>query len=106
MDALFLSTTAQRGTGRIDKRVTKSISKKSLFGNKKSDEWHQQVDFTAGTLRPSDKRFPWAHVKKHTDNYLKKKSKLTQAETDIRLGILIESHDARDVAIAACAHAM
>ncbi|KAF2179076.1 hypothetical protein K469DRAFT_321956 [Zopfia rhizophila CBS 207.26] len=77
-----------------------------LFRKRRSDEWHQQIDFTASTLRPSDKGFPWQLVQKHTNYYLKKKRNLNQQDTNVRLGILIESHEARDIAIAACAHAM
>ncbi|KAF2471457.1 uncharacterized protein BDR25DRAFT_223658, partial [Lindgomyces ingoldianus] len=77
-----------------------------LFGKKRSDEWHHQIDFTASLLRPNDKTFPYSLIKKHTDYYLKKKGKFNQQDTDIRLALLIESHEARDVAIAACAHAI
>jgi hypothetical protein len=91
-----------------DRRLGISISKKSFFGTKHqaSEVWHQQIDFTAGVLRPSDAHFPWDFVRKHTDTYLRKKGKLTQHEIDLRLGILIDSHEAKDVAIAAAAHAM
>lgn len=84
-----------------------SWSKKTLFTKTKpSEEWHQQVEFTAGTSRPSEQKFPWSFLRKHTDHYLKKKGKLSQAEIDIKLSTLIEGHGARDVAIASCAHAM
>ncbi|KAF2647451.1 hypothetical protein K491DRAFT_614574, partial [Lophiostoma macrostomum CBS 122681] len=91
-----------------DRRIGISLSKKSFFGTKHqaSDDWHLQVDFTSGVLRPSDPHFPWDFMRKHTDAYLKKKGKLTQQEIDVRLGVLIDSHEVKDVAIAAAAHAM
>jgi hypothetical protein len=106
MEGLMMKTTALRGELRPDKRISISFSKKALFGGKQSDEWHHQVDFTAGILRPSDSRFAYSLLQKHTDAYIKKKGRLSQQDVDIRLGILIETHDARDVAVAACAHAM
>ncbi|KAF2119032.1 hypothetical protein BDV96DRAFT_369776 [Lophiotrema nucula] len=106
MSSTVLTTTADRGSS-LGKRFASPFSKKSIFGGQKqSDEWHQQVDFSAHALRPSDKRFPWPILEKHTDNYLKKKGKLSQTDVDIRLALLIETHDALDVAVAACAHAM
>jgi hypothetical protein len=90
-----------------DKRLSSSWAKKTMFSKTKpSDDWHQQIDFTANDRRPSDTIFPWLLVMKHTDNYLKKKGKQTQTDTDLRLALLIENHEARDIAIAACAHAM
>ncbi|KAF2688583.1 hypothetical protein K458DRAFT_293479, partial [Lentithecium fluviatile CBS 122367] len=84
-----------------------SWSKKSLFAKPRpSEEWHEQIDFTAGAHRPSEQKFQWSLVKRHTDHYIKKKGKITQAEIDVKLASLIEQHEARDVAIAACAHAM
>ncbi|KAF2640488.1 hypothetical protein P280DRAFT_549357 [Massarina eburnea CBS 473.64] len=84
-----------------------SWSNKTLFTKQKpSDEWHEQITFTAGPYSPSDPVFPWSLLRKHTDYYIKKKGKLTQGELDARLGTLIEQHERRDVAIAACAHAM
>ncbi|KAF2016475.1 hypothetical protein BU24DRAFT_422819 [Aaosphaeria arxii CBS 175.79] len=106
MNGLFLSTTLDR-TGVHVKRISVGASKKSIFGGKKdSEEWHQQIEFTAGFLHPSDQRFPCELLRKHTDQYLKRKGKLTQQEVDIRLSSLIDSHEARDVAVAACAYAM
>jgi hypothetical protein len=90
-----------------NKRLSSLWAKKTPFGKTKpSDDWHQQIDFTANDRRPSDAHFPWLLVMKHTDVYLKKKGKKTQTETDLRFSSLIESHEARDIAIAACAHAM
>ncbi|ORY15475.1 hypothetical protein BCR34DRAFT_478007, partial [Clohesyomyces aquaticus] len=78
-----------------------------IFGKKsRSDEWHTQIDFTASLSRPSQKTFPYELIRKHTDHYLRKKGKLSQQDIDIRLAILIEGHEARDVAVAACAHAI
>ncbi|XTI89975.1 hypothetical protein V2W45_1511865 [Cenococcum geophilum] len=76
------------------------------FGKRKSDGWHKQIDVTAATERPTSGNFPWDQLRAHTDLYLKKKGKLTSAERDHRLSVLIHSHDTKDIAIAACAHAM
>jgi hypothetical protein len=104
MSTILMPSSGDRS---YDKRLSSSWAKKSLFSKTKpSDDWHLQIDFTANDIRPSDKRFPWLLVKKHTDTYIKKKGKKTQADTDIRLSILIENHEARDIAVAACAHAM
>src|SRR5262245_1874717 len=84
-----------------------SWSKKTLFMKPKpSDEWHQQIDFTAGQFKPSDHKFTWTLIRKHTDSYLKKKGKLSQTDIDVKLSELIEKHEARDVAVAACGHAL
>jgi hypothetical protein len=84
-----------------------SWSKRSLFATTKpGEQWHQQIDFTAGTHRPSESTFQWELIKRHTDHYIKKKGYMNQAEIDVKLSSLIEQHAARDVAIAACAHAM
>jgi hypothetical protein len=98
----------------VEKRPRISWSKKAiplksstLFSKPKhSEEWHHSVDATAGVLHPSDPKFPSSILRNHTATYLKKKSRLTQTDTDIRLAILVTSHEARDVAVAAAAHAM
>ncbi|PSN67879.1 hypothetical protein BS50DRAFT_620332 [Corynespora cassiicola Philippines] len=88
-------------------RFSTSWTKNKIFNKiKPSDEWRQQINFTAGLLHPSDENFPWALLQKHTNDYLRKKGKLSQAEMDVRLHHLIDSITARDVAIAACAYAM
>jgi hypothetical protein len=104
---MWLSTIAQPDEkARSDKRTGIYFTRKTLFGSKVSDEWHRQIDVAALFLRPSDNNFPWLLLRKHTDAYLKKKGKLSQSEVDIRLGLLIVRHEGREVAIAACAHAM
>ncbi|KAF9701114.1 hypothetical protein EKO04_000157 [Ascochyta lentis] len=82
--------------------------KHSLLFNKAkhSEDWHREIDATAGVLHPSDPKFPHALLRQATDVYLKKKGKIAQADTDIRLAILIGAHEARDIAIAAAARAM
>ncbi|KZM24583.1 GID complex subunit containing RING finger motif [Ascochyta rabiei] len=82
--------------------------KHSLLFNKTkhSEDWHQAIDAIAGVLHPSDPKFPHAPLRQATDVYLKKKGKITLADADIRLAILIGAHEARDIAIAAAAHAM
>jgi hypothetical protein len=87
----------------------KSIPLKSstLFSKAKhSEEWHRDIDATAGVLHPSDPKFPYHFLRSHTDNYIKKKGRITQADTDIRLVFQIVSHEARDIAVAAAAHAV
>jgi hypothetical protein len=45
-------------------------------------------------------------VRSHTDNYLKKEGRIIQADIDVKLVIQIVSHEARDIAVAAAAHAI
>lgn len=98
----------------IDKRLRLSWTKRTvplksstLFSKAKhSQEWHQNVEGTAGVLNPSDAKFPYAALRSHTDVYLKKKGKSNQSDTDIRLAILVDAHHAKQLAIAAAAHAM
>jgi hypothetical protein len=105
------TSTIERTT---DKRLRMPWSKKAvplksstLFNKSKhSEEWHHSIDATAGVLHPSDPKLPYSFLRNHTDAYLKKKGKVNQADADIRLSILIASHDARDIAVAAAAHAM
>ncbi|KAH7411861.1 hypothetical protein DE146DRAFT_784479 [Phaeosphaeria sp. MPI-PUGE-AT-0046c] len=79
----------------------------NLFNKTKhSEEWHHIIDATAGVLHPSDPKFPYGFLRNHTDKYLKKKGKINQADADIRLAILVTAHTARDIAVAATAHAI
>ncbi|KAF1844586.1 uncharacterized protein K460DRAFT_94487 [Cucurbitaria berberidis CBS 394.84] len=111
MDALFHTSTVEPT---VDKRLRISWMKKSiplknssLFNKAKhSEEWHLSVDATAGVLHPSDSKFPYGFLRNHTDAYLRKKGKINQADVDIRLAILIDAHQAREVGVAAIAHAM
>lgn len=82
--------------------------KSSLLFNKSkhSEEWHQAIDAIAGVLHPSDPKFPHALLRQATDVYLKKKGKISQTDADIRLAILIDAHEATDIAVAAAAHAI
>jgi hypothetical protein len=83
------------------------LKSSTLFSKSKhSEEWHHSIDATAGVLHPSDTKLPYGFLRNHTDAYLRKKGKVNQADADIRLSILIASHDARDIAVAAAAHAM
>ncbi|KAJ8115811.1 hypothetical protein OPT61_g2632 [Boeremia exigua] len=86
----------------------KTPLKHSLLFNKAkhSEDWHQAIDDTAGVLHPSDQKFPYPLLRQATDVYLKKKGKITQADVDLRLAILVDSHAAKDIAVAAVAHAM
>jgi hypothetical protein len=113
MDTLHSSTTTTIGRP-VDKRLRIPWGKKAiplknstLFNKAKhSEEWHQSIDATAGVLHPSDSKFPYSFLRDHTEDYLKKKGKINQADVDIRLSILFTSHDAKDVAVAASAHAI
>jgi hypothetical protein len=95
-----------------DKRFRLSWTKKktplkhsTLFNKAKhSEEWHQSIDQIAGALHPSDPEFPYAAIKQATDTYLKKKGKITHEDAAIRLSILVDAHEAKDIAIAATAH--
>ncbi|KAH9882866.1 hypothetical protein J1614_000232 [Plenodomus biglobosus] len=109
MDTLLMSSTMERTA---DKRFRISWTKKTvplkrsvLFTKvKHSEEWHQSIEATSGVLRPSDTKFPYASLRSHTDSYLQKKAKLSQADIDIRIGILVEGHGSKDIAIAAVSH--
>jgi hypothetical protein len=93
----------------IESRMKRRVPLKHsvLFNKAKhSEDWHQAIDAIAGVLPPSDPKFPYPLLRQATEDYLKKKGKITQNDADIRLAILIESHAARDVAVAAGAHAM
>ncbi|PVI08613.1 hypothetical protein DM02DRAFT_621448 [Periconia macrospinosa] len=84
-----------------------SWSKKAIFSRQTPrEQWHESLTTTAGSLRPSDPLFPWTSLRKHTDQYLKRKGKMSPVETEAKLAALIEEHQAKDVAIAACAHVM
>lgn len=86
---------------------TAPLKSSTLFNKAKhSQEWHQCVENTAGVLKPSDPKFPYAFLRNHTDVYLQKKGKSSQADNDTRLASLVESHATKDLAIAAVAHAM
>ncbi|KAF2025320.1 hypothetical protein EK21DRAFT_21768, partial [Setomelanomma holmii] len=111
MDTISHSVSNDRTPG-LRSRISWSkkstpIKSSNLFNKAKhSEEWHHSIDATAGVLHPSDPKFPSGYLRNHTDSYLKKKRNINQADTDIRLAILICSHDKRDIAIAACAYAM
>jgi hypothetical protein len=81
-------------------------------GSRKSELWHRNVDATAGgqhpiTEGPADNpNFPWNQLQLHTIFYLKKKRNMTPEQRDSCLTLLLQKHAAKDIAIAACAHAM
>jgi hypothetical protein len=78
-----------------------------LFNKAKhSEDWHSEIDSVAGVIHPSDLKFPYDLLRQTTEVYLKKKGKITQRDTDARLVILIEGHEAKDIAVAAAAHAI
>jgi hypothetical protein len=96
------------------RRSSSSFSIKSKFSSHgQSNSWHRQVSLEAGDAHPiglghvPSAAFPWASLRQLTDSYLtKKKGKSTVEDLDARLVLLIKNHSAKDVAIAACGHAM
>lgn len=90
-------------------RTRKSVpSRHNILFNKSkhSEDWHLSIDAIAGVLHPSDPKFSYPLLRQATDAYLRKKGKISQADIDVRLAILIESHEARDIAVAAAACTM
>lgn len=85
-----------------------SLLKKSSLFNKvqHSEEWHIGINATAGVLHPSDPKFPLDTLRTHTEVYLKKKGKINQIDIDSRLSKLVDTHDIKDIAVAAVAHAI
>src|SRR4051794_17120683 len=82
-----------------------------FLSQRHSNGWHQKIDATAAGKHPSlnalsDQTFPWDALRWHTEIYLGKKGTLTVEEKDKRLVGLIQNHAAKDIAIAACGHAM
>lgn len=82
-----------------------------LFGQRQSKGWHQGVDTTAAGRHPgldasTDQTFPWETLRWRTEIYLGKKGNLTPQEQDTLLTSLVQNHAAKDIAIAACGHAM
>ncbi|KAF2855037.1 hypothetical protein T440DRAFT_464347 [Plenodomus tracheiphilus IPT5] len=111
MDTLLLSSTVERTSDRRFRlswtKRTIPLKRVTLFSKAKhSQEWSQNIEATAGVLHPSDPKFPHAFLQNYTDSYLQKKGKLSQADTDIRLKTLVESHGSKDIAIAAVSHTM
>ncbi|KAF2128964.1 hypothetical protein P153DRAFT_264659, partial [Dothidotthia symphoricarpi CBS 119687] len=108
MDVVFLPRTTERPANkrfRVPWTKKNIPLKNTIFFNKAKhcEEWHQSIDACIDTLHPSDARFPYVFLYQHTDTYLKKKGKIDQTDIDTRLIILIDTHEARDVAIAAAA---
>jgi hypothetical protein len=88
-------------------RIKVPLRHSLLFSKAKhSEDWHQTIESVAGVLHPSDLKFPYRSLRHATDVYLKKKGKITQSDTDIRLAILIDGHEVKDIAVAAAAHAI
>ncbi|KAJ4398794.1 hypothetical protein N0V91_009924 [Didymella pomorum] len=84
--------TMQLNDSRTRRRVP--LRHSLLFNKSKhSEDWHQVIESAAGVLHPSDSKFPYHLLRQATDVYLKKKGKITQADVDIRLAILIDGHE-------------
>jgi Poly(ADP-ribose) polymerase catalytic domain len=82
-----------------------------------SSKWHQDIADIAANYKPVNLAplyssqvatlyFPLAQLQSHTDFYLKRKGNLEQDDRDHRLISLVRDDPAKDVAIAACAHAL
>lgn len=76
-------------------------------------DWHQQIETAAAGVSPIEpdllvpnQSFPWLQLQMYTDRYLNKMGQLTSLERDARLVALVDRHAAKDVAMAASAHAM
>lgn len=95
------------------KQLFHKFSSISLFEKKKptAEKWHQQIDQTANGHRPVSEAndafflFPWAQLRLHTDEYLRK-LKISELDSDNVLCGLISSHEDKVIALAACAHAL
>lgn len=85
-----------------------------LFRNRQSSSWHRSITHTAAEHHPvnistdaptPNPNFPWLKLQEHTDEYVKKKKKLSPEQLEARLVEFIRIHaDRMDVAIAACGH--
>ena len=73
---------------------------------RESDAWHKNLDDTVGPRKPIDADFPWVALQNHTGYFMKKKGRLSQTQVDDRLLALIQKHQSKEIAIAACAHLM
>src|ERR1700748_117355 len=73
----------------------------------KGDDSHQQIDKIAGNSRPCDTNFPWDDIRSYIDTCIKKQKGISIPHgLDSFLSEFIKNHDAKDIAIAACAHAL
>ena len=72
--------------------------------DRKRNKWHHEIDSATSRTRPSDERFPWKELREITNRYLDSKRKLTKSEKDQHITDLIQEHERKEVAIAACAH--
>ncbi len=96
------------------RRSRSNFSIKSKFSTHgQSDNWHRQISLEAGDQHPigpgyvPNTSFPWTTLRQITDSYLaKKRGKITVEDRDACLIALIRNYAAKDIAIAACAHAM
>ncbi|KAF3050686.1 hypothetical protein E8E11_010341 [Didymella keratinophila] len=101
MATMTMQLNDRRPRGKVPLRHSLLFNK-----SKHSEDWHQAIKSVAGVLHPLDTKFPYHLLRQATDVYLKKKGKITQADVDIRLAILIDGHEAKDIAVAAAAHAI
>ena len=74
------------------------------FRGRGTDAWHTGVDSIVGLQQPTDIHYPCIALQNHTDYYFKKKKKLSKKQIEEQLTALIEGHQRRVDAIAACGH--
>jgi hypothetical protein len=86
-----------------------------LLRNRQSVGWQRSLKSTAADAHPvvvdhsptDNPNFPWQKLQEHTDNYIKKKKKLTPEQVEVRLIEFVQnSTESLDMAIAACGHAL
>ncbi|KAF2397166.1 hypothetical protein EJ06DRAFT_164133 [Trichodelitschia bisporula] len=66
---------------------------------------HRQIEKIADGHNPADPAFPWQRVQQTTDGYIQKKS-TSKVQLDDILLPAIRKFDRKDVAVAACCHAL
>jgi hypothetical protein len=80
---------------------------RSLVSLNGDDIHHKQVDKIAGGLYPDHLEFPWDRLRDYTDACIKKQKGISIPEgLDLFLISFIQKHAAKDIAMAAVAHAL
>jgi hypothetical protein len=83
-----------------------------ILRHRHSREWRSKTGVTAADEHPfkttstrdvvPNLTFPWLQLRLHTERYLLKKGTLTTPSRDKRLAALIQGHDDKVIAVAAC----
>lgn len=76
------------------------------FNKWKRNGWNKELDFIAGGRSPDKIDFPWGDLHRCMRDFVKKKSLRSQAQVDKALLAIIDSHETKAVALAACARLM